>query len=755
MGKRSVSLTALVLLVLPSCALTLSFDDYGTTRGSSVRGVRMAASGFMHACAVLATGEVRCWGENEFGQLGDGTRMNRGKPVVVAGLAPAVAVTTGYRHTCALHENAVVSCWGGNDLGQLGDGGDADRGPALVADLGEATALVGGDHHTCVLTAHGDVRCWGRIRHPQAEGGDKIERKPVTIAGMSGATKLVAAKDLTCALVANGEVRCFGPYAATFEWQHQPGVHAPVGITGATAIATSGTNACALVDGVPHCWGSGLELGFDEDAPVPAFAVPAASGATNLFGVAGKMCATMPSRDVICWEADGGPRSLEKPALDRELFGTPLFGATEVIAGYARACAFLNGGDGRSESRLRCWGYNLRGQVGDDSFRTSWDEAELTNARALVMGDGHRCAIVDSDQAACWGANARGQAGIGSFSDRVYPFSPQKVRTTEGSPLGRLVSIAAGKDHACVLTGGGAAWCWGGNELELDGVKSRGILGNATRTDAAVANPVLVDLPNDLHPTRITAAAAHTCVLADSQVYCWGSNGRGQLGDVALTTADEPWSALPLRAPAVTIGAKTISAGGAHTCALLVSNAIVCWGGYPRSAGEPSVIEPFPGFAPPAGSTPTALAGGDGYSCVLFANGDVTCWGVSGSRYPTPASVATGASAIAAGRRFSLGPASPYDGHACALKGDTVQCWGENWYGELGDGTSVPSTTPVNVVDVSATFLAGSLGFATSCALVDTRTNGGAKTSTARCWGEPSTGEQVNVAVPQFVADLP
>jgi len=88
-------LVALILAALPSCALSMSFDGYGSVPTTPERGVRAASAGFRHNCAVLASGEVRCWGWNDDRQLGDGTRVTRGKPVVVNGVTKAVAVAVG------------------------------------------------------------------------------------------------------------------------------------------------------------------------------------------------------------------------------------------------------------------------------------------------------------------------------------------------------------------------------------------------------------------------------------------------------------------------------------------------------------------------------------------------------------------------------------------------------------------------------------------------------------------------------------
>jgi alpha-tubulin suppressor-like RCC1 family protein len=144
----------LALAVTPSLALPQE-------QGIAPRSVSITqlAAGFRHTCALLSDGTVRCWGNNDDGQLGDGTTTDRPRPAVVARLSNVTAITAGQDHTCALRANFDLLCWGRNQFGQLGDATTTSRRlPTLVSSLaGEVAQVSAGGFHTCAVPRNGSA----------------------------------------------------------------------------------------------------------------------------------------------------------------------------------------------------------------------------------------------------------------------------------------------------------------------------------------------------------------------------------------------------------------------------------------------------------------------------------------------------------------------------------------------------------------------------------------------------------------------
>ena len=135
------------------------------------------AAGGYHSLALDGTGAVWTWGDNEFGQLGDGTTTNRFAPVTVSGLSNVVTVAAGQYHSLALDATGIVWAWGRNDAGQLGDGTTTDRpAPVQVGGLSNVVAIAAGEHHSVALCADGTIWAWGANDAGQLGDGSTTEQ---------------------------------------------------------------------------------------------------------------------------------------------------------------------------------------------------------------------------------------------------------------------------------------------------------------------------------------------------------------------------------------------------------------------------------------------------------------------------------------------------------------------------------------------------------------------------------------------------
>jgi alpha-tubulin suppressor-like RCC1 family protein len=289
--------------------------------------------------------------------------------------------------------------------------------------------------------------------------------------------------------------------------------------------------------------------------------------------------------------------------------------------------------------------------------------------------------------------------------------------------------VGAGDYHGCAVLQNGAARCWGYN--------GNGQLGNGTVNPSST--PVAVF--QIAQAVAISSGGAHTgALLQGGTVQCWGLNDVGQLGDGTTAT-----SLTPVNVSGITT-AIAVSAGYKHSCALLGDGTVRCWGD--NSYGElgtgtfvPSQVRGGP--PTDSSSVPVAVTGistavgvsaSRGYhTCAVLQNGTVRCWGDNGNGQLGDGSSTTSATPVTTAGITTATAVAAGDFHSCALLQDgTVDCWGLNYSGQLGDGSMNSSYTPVRVSGIS-TAVAVSTGVIHSCAVLQ----GG----TVRCWGNNGSGE--------------
>ncbi|MEA2699194.1 MAG: hypothetical protein QOI66_3465 [Myxococcales bacterium] len=397
------------------------------------------SAGEAHTCATVGDG-VKCWGDNAHGQLGVGDGNPRGVapaqmgdnlPFVALGPGDQVrAVAAGGTHSCALLITGQVKCWGDNFYGQLGVGDRRARGlfhddlgaalPAVNLEQDGALAISAGRAHTCALlpSLDGTVMCWGDNRFGQLGVGDRVARGtgesaandlvPIDLGSGGGIVAISSGANHSCALLSSGAVKCWG---ANEEGQLGQGDVRPRGIAPgelgeqlnpvdlgpgriATAVAAGGAHTCALLDdGAVKCWGanSAGQLGI---------------GATDNRGSkAGQMGAHLPAVEL------GPGRS-----------------ALAIVVGAAHSCALL------SDGLVKCWGANLFGQLalGDTQNRGGMAAelagqppldvgragSEALRAELITASSNHTCALLMNGEAKCWGSNAAGQLGQGDRNNR-------------------------------------------------------------------------------------------------------------------------------------------------------------------------------------------------------------------------------------------------------------------------------------------------------------------------------------------------
>jgi alpha-tubulin suppressor-like RCC1 family protein len=336
-------------------------------------------------------------------------------------------------------------------------------------------------------------------------------------------------------------------------------------------------------------------------------------------------------------------------------------------------------------------------------------------------GDEHACNVRTTGDIRCLGYGSSGQLGTGSVATDALP------AVVSGLP-GTPIAVVAGYDHTCALTSAAALYCWGDN--------AGGDLGNGSTTMSDVAVAV-----SGLGSTVVamTAGKEHTCaVLGTGTVECWGSNTEGQIGN-GTTSASETSP----QAVSGLSGVTGIAGGGYHTCAVTSEGSVWCWGSNADGQlGTTSVTMSETPLEVPAVSGAVSVVTGASHTCVLTSAGSVWCWGNNaegeagnGTTSATAAPTALPSSSFGGATVTAISTAAAAF-HTCALtSAGTVYCWGDNADGQLGNGTTANSPSPVQVSGISAATELMTEDSA-SCVLV---TSVGVK-----CWGADNDGQLGN-----------
>ena len=374
------------LPVLPAGTWQVSSSATGvmlhvTGSGPATTPVGISA-GFDHTCAIASDNALWCWGDNTWGQLGDGTNTARIQPTPAAVGYRFVAVSAGQGTTCALTSDGTAYCWGDNSQGQLGNGSLASSlTPVPVAGGLLFAEIRAGIGFTCGLTTSSAVYCWGGGGARMGTGSGAASSTPVAVSGGLAFRSLsLFADNHVCAVTTAGLAYCWGynyDGAIGDSWTIDRFVPTPVAEGGLLfAQAASGWfHSCALSDtGAAYCWG-----------------------------------------DNNVWQVGNGspPQDVYSPMI---VLGAHTF--TALSAGGGHTCGL------DALGAAWCWGINDAGGLGDGTTTWRLTPVEVTGGlffSQISAGESFSCGLTPAQELYCWGANQLGQVGDGTTTQRLAP----------------------------------------------------------------------------------------------------------------------------------------------------------------------------------------------------------------------------------------------------------------------------------------------------------------------------------------------
>jgi YD repeat-containing protein len=630
----------------------------------------IVVAAYYETVAIDQNGRVWTWGYNSFGQLGAGTTNNSPLPVAVK-LPAGVTIKTvavGGSHCVALDSNGKAWTWGRNFSGQLGNGNNTNSvTPVAVTMPKDVTfkTVAAGESFTLALDTNGHAWAWGYNSDGELGNGNNANSfTPIAVSMPAGTTftAIAGGSYHSIALDSNGRAWAWG-----FNPSGQLGNTTTTSSSSPVAVSTpSGVVFTAVAGGSDHC------LALDSSGHAWAWG-------NNFVGQLGNGTMTNSS----------SPVAVSMPS------GTT-FSAIATAAGSYHSMAL----DGHGQAWA--WGNNSSGELGDETMTLSALPVSVVMPSGITFtgvagGSYHSVAIDSTGQAWTWGDNEEDELGNGTTTSSL---TPVVVDTPNGTGF---AAVSAGAGYSLALDSNGNAWAWGYN--------GNGQLGNGTANDSSI--PVRVSMPAGVTFIAIAAHFYHSLALeTNGNAWAWGYNGDGELGDGTTIDSSIP---VPVKMPQGVTFSAVASGGGGHSLALDSAGHAWAWGynsdgelgngtttnsSVPVAVTMPPTIT-FVAIAGGGNHNPSYVAPGADHSLAIDSSGRIWSWGSnaygqlgngtgSSTSTPLPLVMPAGISFTAvAGGGGPHSLASDSSGHAWA--------WGNGYFGELGNGSTNNSSSPVAV----------------------------------------------------------
>jgi alpha-tubulin suppressor-like RCC1 family protein len=546
---------------------------------------KSVSAGYSHTTAIDITNSLYAWGYNSYGQLGDNTTTSKSSPVqVIANTVnywKQIAEATQGNHTLAINNNGTLWAWGGNANGTLGDGTTVNKSSPVLISNSSWSLVSAGQLHSVAIDSTGALYTWGLNSDGRLGDGTTISKSSPVKIGTSSWAVVSAGNSHTVAIDINGALWTWGNNATYGQLGDGTTIakSSPVkiGTSSWTKVSTGGLHNIAIdITGRLFLWGYGASgnMGNGQNGNLSSptllninnysFSVVSA-GFNNSFAI-------NTNGFLYGWGdnsggqlGDGTTVSKSSPVNISSNSGSSF---SAVSAGLVHTAAIdING-------FLCTWGSYGNGALGDGSVNSRSNVARVsTSSWTIVSASGFSSTTTGMDingNLYGWGLNNNGQLGDGTTVSKSSPVLILSLNT----PIVSWTITSAGGSHTAGIDSTNTLYVWGGNSF--------GILGDNTsisRSTAIKLGPY--NTPSKLSWTSVSAGNSLTAAITtNNNLYTWGGNAVGQLGDGTTTNKSSP-VVINIYNEALNVynySWSIVSAGSSHTAGILITGALYTWG---------------------------------------------------------------------------------------------------------------------------------------------------------------------------------
>jgi alpha-tubulin suppressor-like RCC1 family protein len=645
--------------------------------------------GVTHTSSIDKNGKVWCWGYNQYGKLGDNSLTSRLTPVSILGVNKTFCqITNGTEFTSSIDKNGKVWSWGYNQYGQLGDNSvTSRRTPVSILGVNKTFCqITNGSAFTSSIDQYGKVWSWGYNQYGQlGDNSITTRRTPVIILGVTKTfCKISTGASHTVGIDKNGIVWCWGY-----------GVNGQLGYNSTTSQRTPVSILGVVKTFCQINCGQISTLGIDKNGKIWGWG-------SNIYGQLGNNSVVAVSTPVavqgtlktFCSIASGNSNTF---AIDykNNLWGwgygkglglnIPDYITPTSIVVDKTFCK-ITAGDTSSlgidkNGKIWGWGDNSFGQLGDNSTTNRFSPVSISGVNKtfcnIYTGDNHSVGIDKNGKAWGWGSNSFGRLGDNTTASKSTPVAVAGVTKT-------FCNISAGLDHSNSIDKNGKIWSWGNNAL--------GQLGDNSITSKNT--PISVVGVNKTFCKIVAGQSFSGSIDKNGRVWTWGNNSVGQLGNNSITSERTPVSILGVVKTFcfISMPQYATNTNAYRTSSIDKDGKIWSWGGNNNGVlGDNSGVSK---------RTPVLIAGVTKTFC------KISCGGL----------------------------------HSLAIdKYGKIWSWGNNTYGQLGDGTITQRNTPVSIIGTTKTFCEITAGLLHSIGID--------KNGTLWTWGQSTSGQIGYVAM--------